>query len=71
MNHKKLKLCQVQYVDEKAMIRNLYNRIPLTSPVTITKISNDYHRNIDVSLGFFTRIGFDSVSIRLIRKISN
>ena len=31
---------------------------------------NDYHRNIDVSLGFFTRFGFDSVSIRLIRKIS-
>ena len=52
------------------MIRNLCSRIPLTSPSTITNISNDYHRNIDVSLGFFTRFGFDSVSIRLIRKIS-
>ena len=31
------------------------------------------HRNIDVSIGFFTRIEFDSVlvSIRLIRKISS
>ena len=45
MNHKKLKLCQVQQAGEKAMIRNLCNRIPLTSPVTITKISNDNHRN--------------------------
>ena len=55
------------------MIRNLCNRIPLTFPVTITKFSNDYHRIIDVSLGFFTRFGFDSVSvsIRLIRKISS
>ena len=36
-------------------------------------LSNDSHRNIDVSPGFFTRFGFDSVSvsIRLIRKISN
>ena len=51
------------------MIRNLCNRIPLTSPVTITNISSDYHRNIDVSLGFFTRFGFNSVSIRLIRKV--
>ena len=35
-------------------------------------MSNDYHRNIDVSPGFFTRFGFDSVtvSIRLIRKFS-
>ena len=31
---------------------------------------NDSHRNIDVCLGFFTRFGLDSVSIRLIRKIS-
>ena len=53
MNQKRLKLCQVQQVDEKAMIRNLRNRIPLASPVTIIKISNDYHRNIDVSLVFF------------------
>ena len=35
--------------------QNLCNRIPITFPVTITKVSNDYHRNIDVSLGFFTR----------------
>ena len=60
------------FVDEKAMVRNPCNRIRLTFPLTITKISNDYNRNIDVSLGFFTRFGFgsNSVSIRLIGKIS-
>ena len=52
MNHKKLKLCQVQLVDEKAMIRNLCNQIPFPSPVTITSICNNFYRNIDVSLGF-------------------
>ena len=31
---------------------------------------NDFQRNIAVSLGFFTRFGFNSVSIRLVRKIS-
>ena len=54
------------------MVRNLCNQMPLSSTVIITKISNDYHRNIDVSLWFFNLFGFDSVSvsIRLILKVS-
>ena len=57
MNHKKQHLCQVQQEDEKAMIETTY------FPSHHKKNSNDYQKNIDVSLGFFSR--FDSVSISL------
>ena len=74
MNHKKLKLCQVQYVDEKAMIRNLCNRIPLTSPVTIKKIRRKKNPMTTTEILMFLLDSLPdsvSVSIRLIRKISN